>query len=68
VKLTGAMLKERLLALDDGDSLLVRDEQWVSLGTSFEVTDDFGDGDARRAAREDLNEHFEDGSVYEVMA
>src|SRR6266542_1079805 len=62
VTTTGAMLKERLLALDDGDNLLVGSEQWVSLGGhGFEVTDDFGAGDMRMVARADRNEHFDDG-------
>jgi hypothetical protein len=63
---TGASLKERLLALDDGNSLLVGEETWVSLGVhGFEVSGELH-GDVRHVGCADLDHFIGDGVVYVV--
>lgn len=70
MKVTGADLKARLLALDEGDSLVVNRQQWVSLGEhGFEVTN-LMEPEAGIAVRDraSVEQVFQDDDVFEVLA
>jgi len=72
MKLTGEQVIKMLLALGEGERVLVDGVDWTSIEDKFAVpADSLGalaaEGDATVfARREDLDNHFDAGSSYEV--
>jgi len=65
--MTGAGVKNLLLALADGDSMVIDGVEWTSFEASGFEVEDLLTGDVGRVGREKVMSMFEAMKTYEVL-
>jgi hypothetical protein len=66
-KMTGEQVIQKLLALGDGDSVLIDDNEWTSFEEHGFAVEDLRDGGVQRVGRAEVECEFVATKYYEVV-